>query len=392
MPKSRASLVTGGQAANDAPPDTDEQETPAATDVAVAATTSLERLMPVPEAFERRYALRRRAVEIIGALEAIGGTDPDAAAALTFELVTVASDAAGLAGDDRKAGLDPVTLRVVSRHSPAGSSLLEVASLPKAFSHSQFRAYGECPLGYALANVYRVPIDDRKGYFEFGTAIHGAFETFTIARREARAAGLPDPSFEALESAFGNVFKPESFPDTEAAQHYRDRSGPTLRRFFDRELANASEALLFEARFLLELDPGDGSEPVRVVGYIDRIDRLPDGSIEVIDYKTGKAKSQRDVDDDDQLSMYALALREGAVIDPATSQPLPAPSKLTLYFTESDLALSTMRTDEQLDAFRAQTLDIARRIRSGDFAANPDYRRCSWCDWRRLCPSRWGEA
>ena len=123
-----------------------------------------------------------------------------------------------------------------------------------------------------------------------------------------------------------------------------------------------------------------------------RIDRLPDGTIEVIDYKTGKSKSQRDVDDDEQLSMYALALREGAVLDPSSGQPLPAPSKLTLYFTESDLALSTSRSDEQLNAFRTRTLELARRIRSGDFAANPDYRRCSWCDWRRLCPSRWGEA
>jgi DNA helicase II / ATP-dependent DNA helicase PcrA len=384
-------VVTRSEAPNEPRSDAAESDAPAASDVAVAATASLERLMPVPAAFERRYALRRRAVEIIGALEAIGGSDPDAAAALTAELVTVANDAAGLAGDDRKAGLDPVTLRVVSRHSAAGFSLLEVALLPQRFSHSQFRAYLECPLAYALANVYRVPTDERKGYFEFGSAIHGAFETFTVARREARAAGLPDPGFEALASAFEDTFKPESFPDTEAAQHYRDRSGPALRRFFDRELASASEALLFEARFLLELDPGDGSEPVRVLGFIDRIDRLPDGSIEVIDYKTGKSKSQRDVDDDEQLSMYALALREGAVLDPATGQPLPAPSKLTLYFTESDLALSTVRTHEQLNDFRARTLDVARRIRSGDFAANPDYRRCSWCDWRRLCPSRWGE-
>ena len=129
-----------------------------------------------------------------------------------------------------------------------------------------------------------------------------------------------------------------------------------------------------------------------VAGVIDRIDRLPDGSIEVIDYKTGSSKSQRDVDQDDQLSMYALALRDGTVTDPATGEPLPPPSRLTLYFAESDLALSTARTDEQLDAFRGHVVDVAGRIRSGDFTANPDYRRCSYCDWRRVCPSRWGEA
>jgi len=373
-------------------PNEEDEEALTATDVAVATTASFERLMPVPEAFERRYALRRRAVELIGALEATGGADPQAAAALTDELVSVARDAAGLADEARLAGLDPVTLRVVSRHSPAGSSLLEVASLPRAFNHSQFRAYTECPLVYAFGNVYRVPTEERKGFFEFGTAIHAAFETYTIARREARAAGLPDPGFEALEVGFAKVFEPAAFPDAQAAEHYRERSGPTLRRFYERELVSASEALLFEAHFIVELDPGDGSEPIRVAGLIDRIDRRPDGSIEVIDYKTGGKKSQRDVDEDEQLSMYALALREGAIPDPATGEPLPAPSRLTLYFAEYDLALSTARTDEQLDAFRAHVVALAGRIRSGDFAANPDYRRCSWCDWRRICPSRWGEA
>jgi RecB family exonuclease len=145
-------------------------------------------------------------------------------------------------------------------------------------------------------------------------------------------------------------------------------------------------------RFTLELDPGDASEPIRVAGVIDRIDRLPDGSIEVIDYKTGGKKGQREVDEDEQLSTYALAIREGAVTDPATGEPLPPPSRLTLYFAESDLALSTARTDEQLDAFRTHVVEVAGRIRSGDFAATPDYRRCSWCDWRRVCPSRWSDA
>jgi len=379
--------VSGGPA-----PNAEDEEALSATDVAVATTPSFERLMPVPEAFERRYALRRRAVELIGALEATGGADLGTAAALTDELVTVARDAAGLADEARLAGVDPVTLRVLSRHSPAGSSLLEVASLPRAFSHSQFRAYLECPLAYAFGSVYRIPTEERKGFFEFGTAIHAAFETYTSARREARAAGLPDPGYEALEAGFAKVFEPTAFPDAQAAEHYRARSGPTLRRFFERELVSTSEAILFETHFLLELDPSDGGEPIRVAGVIDRIDRRPGGSIEVIDYKTGGKKSQRDVDEDEQLSMYALALREGAVTDPTTGEPLPAPSRLTLYFAEFDLALSTTRTDEQLDTFRVHVAEVASRIRSGNFAANPEYRRCSWCDWRRICPSRWGEA
>jgi len=80
----------------------------------------------------------------------------------------------------------------------------------------------------------------------------------------------------------------------------------------------------------------------------------------------------------------------GAVIDPDTKQPLPAASKLTMYFTETDQAISTSRTPEQLDAFRLSVIEKARRIRSGDFTATPDQWRCGRCVYRLICPSRYG--
>jgi hypothetical protein len=83
-------------------------------------------------------------------------------------------------------------------------------------------------------------------------------------------------------------------------------------------------------------------------------------------------------------------MASGAVFDPETKERLPAASKLTLYFTERDLALSTTRTSEQLDAFREQVIRQARRIRSGDFTASPDQWRCGRCEYRLICPSRYG--
>ena len=362
-----------------------------AEQAAEEATSELVRLMPVPEPFERRFSLRRRAVELIGALEALPAEDEQGRRALIDELVAVATDAANAAEEERRNGIDPLTLRVLSRHAPAGRQLLELAPLPGTISNSQIQTYEECPLRYAFQRVYRIPVPEEKGYFEFGGAIHAAFEAYTRARKEAHAAGLPPPGFEALQQAFQEVWRPTAYPDSMAADHYRRRSEPALRRFFDRELETLAQAVDFEVPFTVELD-GDGSEPVRFTGIIDRIDRHPDGSIEITDYKTGRPKTQYAVDRDDQLTGYALALREGAVRDRETHEVLPPASRLTLYFTETDQAVSTMRTDEQLDAFRERVLSVAARIRSGDFTAKPDYWRCQGCDYRRICPSRWGHA
>ena len=118
-----------------------------------------------------------------------------------------------------------------------------------------------------------------------------------------------------------------------------------------------------------------------ITGSIDRIDRLPSGGIEVIDYKTGRVESQKGVDQSLQLSIYALACRDAL--------GLGTPEKVTLYFTESALRLSTTRTDEQLDAARADVLARVSRMRAGEFTATPGD-PCRRCDYARMCPSRAG--
>ncbi len=352
-------------------------------------TEALTRLMPVPEAFERRYALRRQAIELMGTLEQLDAEDAETHDAVIGELVEVARNAAGAASEERLLGIDPVTLRVLATHGPAGEELLKLTRLPSKFSHSQFYVYQRCHLQYALEKLYRIPSVEQKGYFEFGTVVHGAFEDFVKSARAAKAAGEELPDFERLQQAFDEHFDPKAFADTTQAGSYQKRSRDALRSFYERELKSSADAVGLERYFVLELEAPDGGEPIRVNGVIDRIDRHPDGSIEIIDYKTGRSKSQKQVDTDDQLSTYALAMARGAVTDEVTGEPLPAASKLTLYFTESDMAVSTTRTPEQLDEHAASLTSLAMSLRAGDFTAMPDYQACGWCDFSRVCPSRY---
>jgi len=118
---------------------------------------------------------------------------------------------------------------------------------------------------------------------------------------------------------------------------------------------------------------------VRIYGEIDRIDRLPSGGIEVIDYKTGNPTSQKSVHDNLQLTIYALACRDAL--------GLGTPERVTLYYTELGQRMSTARTDEQLDAARRNLVARVEPIRAGDFHANPG-RPCERCDFRTMCPDR----
>ena len=365
----------------DGGPEEDEDVEARATATALAAA---RRVMPLPTARERRLVLRLRAAELVGLMEAASAEDPETAEARTAyeaRLVEIGRAAAMRADEARAAGLDPLTFRTVALDTGAGANLLRVVAAPSGFSYTSVSTYQKCPLRFALSYIYRIPgPEEPKAFFSFGNTAHAAFEGFTRLRRERIAAGEEPPTKEDLQRLFAEQWKPQAFGDTTTEAGYKRRAEGLLDNFWTAELEGVGEALCEEQKFELVLVPDDGSAPVRIYGGIDRIDRLPSGGIEVIDYKTGSTTSQKKVEENLQLTIYALACRE--------TLGLGTPEKVTLYFTESAQRMSTTRTDEQLDAARAEILGIVARIRAGEFTATPAYKTCQYCDYRAMCPER----
>ncbi|CAN5582646.1 hypothetical protein BH23CHL7_BH23CHL7_16090 [soil metagenome] len=373
-----ATESTEPEPADGAEPDGTEPESSIERQVA-----AVRRVMPLPTARECRLALRIRASELVGLLEATNAGDPETAAAredLATELAVLAQSAATTADAARARGLDPLTLRTLALDSGAGANLLQVAPLPGRHSYTSLSSYDRCPLQYAFGYVYRMPRpEDPVAAFTFGSTAHEAFEAFTRERRERAARGEAPPTREDLEREFRSRWVPTAFGDRTTEETYQRKVATLLDNFWQGEVSSLSEALHEELDFELTLEADDGSAPVIVTGQIDRIDRLPSGGIEVVDYKTGRLSSQKSVDECLQLSIYALACRD--VLG------LGTPEKVTLYFTESALRRSTTRTDEQLDLARADILARVARMQTGDFAAMPGD-VCRWCDFAQMCPER----
>ena len=278
--------------------------------------------------------------------------------------------------------------------SPAPRSMAD-ALLPAYESHSSISVYRGCPLRYGFRYVERRPGEVSPGQFAFGNAVHKAFEAFGLARIRARAEGTPEPGRETLQVALdAKLVRSGLAPDE--VEDARRRAVPVLTRFLALEAGTTAEPVAVELGFGVDVAlPGDGSgEPgaVRFVGYVDLVDRAPDGSTEIVDYKTGRARTQADVDADAQLTAYAFGCARGGLRDPATRETLPPASRLGLYFAESGALAWTTRSDEQLAAFEAGLLETVGRIHARAFAARPAPWRCRWCEYRRECPEVSPEA
>ena len=120
----------------------------------------------------------------------------------------------------------------------------------------------------------------------------------------------------------------------------------------------------------------------KVAGRIDRIDRSTDGGVSIVDYKTGKARSQEDADESLQLSIYAMAAHEkwGYRV-----------RELAFHNLEGNVPVISKRTEFQLEEARIRVRDVARHIAEGNFEAKIGF-HCTFCAFRGLCPAREKQA
>jgi RecB family exonuclease len=203
---------------------------------------------------------------------------------------------------------------------------------------------------------------------QYGSAMHTALK----AHFDGVRAGRP-PGEEAVIACFVDQFEQAKIGDEYQRKLYLAKGREELTRLLRSELAGpAAEIVDTERRFKVQI--GDAV----VTGRMDRLDRMPNGEVTIIDYKTGKAKSQEDADKSLQLSVYALAARELGM------QPGP----LVLINLENSTAMVSRRSEEELRQAEKDVIEVADKIARGEFAAKLDFFMCRNCSYYSICPEQ----
>jgi RecB family exonuclease len=231
-------------------------------------------------------------------------------------------------------------------------------------SYSSIDTYETCPAKFKFAYEDRLPRRPSPA-LSFGDSLHRALQCF-----HNRPVPVPPARDELLEM-LDAVWVSEGYRDASEERTYRDHARQVLVQYHVENAERYRIPVALEFRFSIEI------EGVQVNGMIDRMDRLPGGGYEIIDYKTNRrlpplSRVERDL----QLSIYHLAAREVWGIDPA---------RLTLYYLLPGQRMTTTRTPEDVDELRARIATVAERIGAGKFEPreNP---LCDWCDYQAMCP------
>jgi ATP-dependent helicase/nuclease subunit B len=151
-----------------------------------------------------------------------------------------------------------------------------------------------------------------------GTAIHAAFETFSLEH----PGPVPENAAEIFAGLYLGELEKAGMP---AAALARERALAREAALWVAELETrrraGAERIVVEAAGELTFDIG--GRPFTVTAKADRIEPTPDGLAHILDYKTGAAPSKKQVETgfSPQLTLTAAILREGGFPDVGPREP-----------------------------------------------------------------------
>lgn len=243
-------------------------------------------------------------------------------------------------------------------------------------SFSRIDSFDTCPLQYNYRYNLRIPAQDSPALI-MGDAVHKTLKEFYQNQLSADKRLAFSDLLKLLESNW----HPEGFASKKHASESKKQVVKMLKKFYDQAFNynKIGQVMALEQPFNIKIAPN-----LSIKGVIDRIDNIEKDRIEVIDYKTGsRIPSQKEVDNNLQLTIYALAISnlKGFAFSRPAEKIL-----LSLYYLEEGKKISTKRSQDQLLSAKDLVIKMAEKMEKGKLLPKPNRPYpCDFCEYKLLC-------
>ncbi len=252
---------------------------------------------------------------------------------------------------------------------------------PQKYSFSQAEAFANCPLQYKFNFILNIPVLP-KSVFIFGRVIHNTLRDFFLPLAANNyQAGLFDAhpglrkklAYQDLEKAFNLHWQNDGYESAKERDDYKQQGREMLKAVFAYyEKSGWPTVAFIEKNFLVKI--GD----YIFKGAIDRVDKLPDNTYEILDYKTGSPKDKLAYSDKRQLLLYKIVLEEGMGLKV---------SNLAYFYLKSGEKTGFQSTAKDEEKLKAELFASIQGINKGEFLPKPSM-LCNYCDFNNICEFR----
>ncbi len=230
--------------------------------------------------------------------------------------------------------------------------------VPDTFSFSQISCFLHCPLEYKYKYVYKLPLPG-EAQLSFGVSIHKTLEKFLQALLQINAVGQADlfggkpgkvqvPKKDVLLKLYEQSWVDDWYPNKTNKEEYRKKGLVLLDHFYQKFSEDPKLPKFLEKMFRLKIGQ------YKFVGKIDRGDLNPDGTIDIVDYKTGAIKEKLSPVDKEQLMIYQWAVEE--------EFGLKVKNLTYWYLNGLDNSSPFVGSKEDLEAVKAKLLTTMEKI------------------------------
>lgn len=238
-------------------------------------------------------------------------------------------------------------------------------------SPSKISTYLACPVKYRWTYI-----DERgkwymkaKSYYSFGLTLHKVLERF----HDSNDVGV-QTVHQAL-AAYEENWIEAGFSSAEEMAEAFGEGKEIVERYVEEALAKPAVSKTLYIEKMLRKDLGE----FVLLGRLDRIDEYEDGTVEVVDYKSGRSSvSVEDVATDLAMCCYQVLLRHH----------FPGrPIRASILALRTGKWASYSLSDEEADQFEKDLCVLGSEILSCDFGelAPTPKELCADCDFLPLC-------
>jgi DNA helicase-2/ATP-dependent DNA helicase PcrA len=259
---------------------------------------------------------------------------------------------------------------VAARDEPTLEAFLPRKGEGLVLSASDVETYRGCPLRYKFARVLKIPTEQTL-HQRFGIVVHQVLERFHAAAGHDGGEDAMRGTLAELMSLLDVAWRRAGMGVTAQERELLGKAQAALTRYHERLQQEQAQPLWFERPFAFSLGPH------HVRGRVDRVDRLPDGGWELIDYKTGYAKTAQELGEDIQLSLYAIAAQEAWGL---------TDTRQSYYYVLDDRKVPVPGGAGNGAWVREAVLEAGAGILAQNFEPTPSPTACAHCDYRIVCP------
>ncbi len=245
------------------------------------------------------------------------------------------------------------------------------AEQSKEVSYSSLSTYLQCPYRYKRRYIDREKDEKLLPFVSLGRSLHLTLSKFY---RHVINAETNDKDVDNLLNIYQDTWISRGYADDEEEQQWRAYGIQMLITYMESEYASI-KPILIEKQFKAII-----GESV-LVGKLDRIDKLPNGTYEIIDYKIGGFESEEERQAQEiQTSFYYLGAKYGLNLEI---------EKITYYYLASSTYLSIDYFP--IEQFRNSIESIVHTIANDtQFKAKRNL-FCQNCAFTNECPLEVGE-